>query len=689
MYELGINNWEVLELDKDRAKKIACKYNLPALLAMLFDIRGITESSEIESFLSEEYEISDPFEFVDMHSAVSRIREAIDNFEKICIYGDYDADGVTSTALLYLYLENCCANVMYYIPDRVNEGYGLNINAIDKLLEEGVSLIITVDNGISAKDEIKYAKSLGIDTVVTDHHQPPEILPEAVAVVDPHRRDCGSKFKELAGVGVAFKLVCALEDNLDINFLLENYSELLLIGTIGDIVPLKGENRYFVKQGLKYISQTENIGIKSLLLALNLYNHKISSTDIAFNIVPRVNAPGRLSNANKIVKLLISDDERESELIARDIYDENEERKKIEFDMFSQAEEILAEEPDRIFQKVIIVEGRGWNEGVIGIVASKLLKKYGKPVIVISIGEKTSKASGRSIEGFSLYDLVENSKEYLIRFGGHQLAAGFEILNENIYRLRNDMYKFCEKFLDMPMPKLKIDCKLNPAALSTDIIRQLEPLEPFGKDNPSILFGLYSMRLSNINAVGGKKHLKLTFEKNGQKIDVMRFYTTTEEFPYVIGDKLDLAVTIGISFYNNKESLSVILNDLKLSEIENKELIEGRCIYERIKRNEDLDTNILKDIIPTRNDFSAVYRFLKGNENKRLNFAILYHSLKGYNITPCKLLIILDAMEDCGLILIYTDLDFYKFTLNKVNKKVDLQASEIMKSLNGRSGEIE
>ena len=251
------------------------------------------------------------------------------------------------------------------------------------------------------------------------------------------------------------------------------------------------------------------------------------------------------------------------------------------------------------------------------------------------------------------------------------------------------MYKFCEKFLDMPMPKLKIDCKLNPAALSTDIIRQLEPLEPFGKDNPSILFGLYSMRLSNINAVGGKKHLKLTFEKNGQKIDVMRFYTTTEEFPYVIGDKLDLAVTIGISFYNNKESLSVILNDLKLSEIENKELIEGRCIYERIKRNEDLDTNILKDIIPTRNDFSAVYRFLKGNENKRLNFAILYHSLKGYNITPCKLLIILDAMEDCGLILIYTDLDFYKFTLNKVNKKVDLQASEIMKSLNGRSGEIE
>lgn len=685
MYVLGIKNWNVSVIDKANAQKIACENNIPFFLAMMLDIRNIVDKENIIEFLSDDIKLSDPFDFIDMDKAVNRIKFAINNFEKICVYGDYDADGVTSTALLYSYLQNCDANVMYYIPNRNDEGYGMNKKAIDKLFHDGVKLIVTVDNGISAYEEIKYASSLGIDTVVTDHHQPPDVLPEAIAIVDPHRLDCKSTFKDFAGVGVAFKLICAMEgDMLDTDLLLENYSDLILIGTVGDIVPLKGENRYLVKKGLDYINITDKYGIRGILSIAKLEGKPICSTNVTFNIVPRINAAGRLSSADKLVKLLISEDKEEAEYVAAQVEQENIERKEIESEILLQVEELLKKEPERLYQRILIVEGENWHPGVIGIVAAKLLERYGKPTIVISLMGDIARGSGRSIEGFSLYENIKICSSYLLRFGGHPLAAGFELKREDLCRLKLDIINFAESYEKMPYPELNIDCKLNPLALNIDLISQLLPLEPFGKDNPEFIFGLYNMIISGIVPVGDGNHLRLTLTRDGKKITAMKFFTTVEKFSYAIGDCVDVAVKLSKSEYKNRFCLTIIIEDIKFSNIDNKMLIDERRLYEEIKLDKKIDVKMLCKNIPQREDFSAFYRWLKNQGSISMDISVLYYRLRNLKISLCKLLIMLDALEECKLISIETNADIYDIKLEDVNGKVDLESSLIMRNLRKR-----
>ena len=612
---LKIKNWHLAKLDKVNAQKIACQNNIPFFLAMMLDVRNIVDEKRIHELLSDEFEVSNPFEFIDMDKAVDRIQKAINSGEKICVYGDYDADGVTSTALLYLYLENCEANVIYYIPDRNSEGYGLNFSAIDKLFAEKVSLIITVDNGISAFDEVAYANSFGIETVITDHHQPPELLPNAVAIVGPHRSDCKSFFKNLAGVGVVFKLVCALEGSFaDVEFILENYSDLILIGTIGDVVPLIGENRYLVKQGLKYIKNTNNLGVQEILNLAKLTEKPINSTNIAFNVVPRINASGRLSFSKKLVQLLTSENQIEVQNIATQVENDNVKRKEIENEILLQAEELLKNEPVRAYQRVLIVEGENWHPGVIGIVAARLLEKYGKPTIVISKMDVVARGSCRSIEGFSLYEAIKTCAKYLVRFGGHPLAAGFELKCDDLNKFKNDINNFAKNFGVMPCLSLNIDCKLNSEALSLDLIEQLEPLEPFGKDNPEFTFGLYNMKICDITFVGAEKnHLRLTLSRNSHKITAMKFFTTAQDFSYEFNDEVDLAVKLSKSEFRGQESLTLIIDGIKFSGLDNKLLIDEQRVYESIKRNEQVNSKLLQEHTPSRADFSVLYKFLKAN----------------------------------------------------------------------------
>lgn len=680
---LKIKNWHLAKLDKVNAQKIACQNNIPFFLAMMLDVRNIVDEKSIHELLSDEFEVSNPFEFIDMDKAVDRIQKAINSEEKICVYGDYDADGVTSTALLYLYLENCGANVIYYIPDRNSEGYGLNFSAIDKLFAEKVSLIITVDNGISAFDEVAYANSLGIETVITDHHQPPEFLPNAVAIVDPHRSDCKSSFKNLAGVGVVFKLVCALEGSFaDVEFILENYSDLILIGTIGDVVPLIGENRYLVKQGLKYIKNTNNLGVQEILNLAKLTEKPINSTNIAFNVVPRINASGRLSFSKKLVQLLTSENQIEVQNIAAQVEDDNVKRKEIENEILLQAEELLKKEPVRAHQRVLIVEGENWHPGVIGIVAARLLEKFGKPTIVISKMGDVARGSCRSIEGFSLYEAIKTCAKYLVRFGGHPLAAGFELKCDDLNKFKNDINNFAKNFGVMPCLSLNIDCKLNSEALSLDLIEQLEPLEPFGKDNPEFTFGLYNMKICDMTFVGAEKnHLRLTLSRNNHKITAMKFFTTSQDFSYELGDEVDLAIKLSKSEFRGQESLTVIVDDIKFSGLDNKILIDEQRIYESIKRNEQINSKILQEHIPNRNDFSVLYKFLKAKHPLGIDISVLYYRLKDFKISFCKLLIMLDAMAECALITVETSADMYSINVNPVNGKVDLESSVTMKFL--------
>ena len=428
-----MKNWKVADLDKVEAKKIQTEYQLPAILAMLLQIRGITSKEEIEDFLFNENFIASPFEIKDMQKGADRIRTAIENGELICVYGDYDADGVTSTALLYSYLETVGANVMYYIPSRESEGYGMNISAIDTLYEKSVGLIVTVDNGISAREEVAYANSLGIDTVITDHHVPSGEIPDAVAVIDMHREDCPSKYKMLSGVGVAFKMVMALEgEYCDIDSLLDNYSDLLCIGTIGDIVELKSENRVFVKHGTQNIQNSDRTGIQALLSVAGLAGKKISSGNVSFTLVPRINAVGRLGLSQKSVSLLLTEDDERAEEIAIQLNEDNAERQQIEKSILLKIDEKIKTDPSVLLDRVVVIDGEGWHQGVIGIVAARVKEACGKPVIIISRDGDNAKSSGRSVEGFSLCDAVFDCSDILTHCGGHPMAVGLSLKSENI-----------------------------------------------------------------------------------------------------------------------------------------------------------------------------------------------------------------------------------------------------------------
>lgn len=670
-----------MKLNKENAAFIAKKYSVSPFLAALLDIKGAIDPKEVKELLFDDYSQLKDVDFIDIDKAALRIRKAIDNFQKICVCGDYDADGVTATTLLYSYLESLGANVIYYIPTRKGDGYGLNRSIIDRLHAEKVNLIVTVDNGITAVDEIEYAKSFGIDVVITDHHKAPKILPNACAIVDPHRDECLSKFKDFAGVGLAFKLVVAMEgEDVDLGVIIENYIELVLIGTVGDVVPLKGQNRLFVKLGLEHILKTDKLGLITLLEKAGICGKKLTATNVAFNIVPRINASGRLSSTEKVVKLFTSDNEKEALAIASELEAENIKRKEIEADILCQAEALLKKEPARLWEKVLIVEGDNWHPGVIGIVAARLLEKYGKPTIVLTMLDNIARGSARSIEGFSIYDAINVCSDYLIKFGGHPMAAGFDIKIENIKRLKNDIKAFTRKN-EVPFPSLEISCKLNPLALSIEMAEQIKLLEPFGKDNPKPVFGLYDMKLCSIEPVGKGKHLRLKLNRDGQIITAMKFFTTLEEFYYLESDLLDLAVTLDKSEFNGRESLSVFIEDIKFSNLNNETLLKHKRLYENIKKAEYLDSVPLEQVFPTRKDFSYVYRYIKTSKLQVFDINILYFRLKEYNLDFCKLLLIFDVMVELGLIDLNKDGDIYSVKIKDIDKKVNLDLSCILNDL--------
>ena len=676
---MALKIWKVKELDKENALNIAQMFNIPAFVAMLLDIYNV---DDVEDYIGLNFEKILDFDFVDIKKAVQRIKVAIDQGEQICICGDYDADGVTSVALLYLYLCSLGANVSYHIPVRNRDGYGLNIQTIDFLSSNGIELIITVDNGVTAVEEIKYAKELGIDTLVTDHHKLPAVLPEAVAIVDLQREGDG-KFKELAGVGVVFKLIMALEgEDLDLEFLFENYADLVLIGTIADIVPLVDENRLFSKIGLSYINKTDKIGIISLLKTAGLLKSTLNSTDIAFGLVPRINAAGRLSTTEKVVELLTTDDEARALEIAQMLENENIQRKNLEQKALMQIEALLKKEPERLCEDLLIVNGEDWHPGVIGIVASKLLEKYGKPTIVITKTGNIARGSARSIEGFSIYDAINSCSEYLLKFGGHTMAAGFDIKTEDIARLKEDIKAFTRAH-PVPFYSLDITCKLNPEMLSLELVKQIDILEPFGKDNPKPIFGLYNMKLESISPVGERKHLRMTFSRGEKLFTAISFFTNVDEFPYKTGDMLDLAIEVGKSVYQGIESLSIVVRDIKLSSVDNEDLMRSLKIYEKIRRNEKENIDLSR-FTPTREDFANVYRHLKSLYNKEeiiIRVDVLSSRLNSKTMNLCKLLLILDVLSELDLLNIEKDYLTYRVKLHTIEKKVELGSSEILKSL--------
>lgn len=644
---MNIKKWEVAPLNRERAAQIAERYSLPFFLSMLLEIRGFEDEEEIRDLLSEG-RLSDPLLMKDMDKAVERIRRAIDQFEKIAVYGDYDADGVTATSILFTYLEAVGADVIYYIPQREGEGYGMNLHAVEILHEEGVSLIITVDNGIASVAEVARAKELGMDVVVTDHHRPQREIPEAYAVVDAYQADDHGPYKDLSGAGVALKLVMALEDG-DAGSVLEEYADLAALGTVADVVPVLGENRAIVKAGLNILSRGGRAGVDALLEQSGMEGKAATATSLAFTVIPRINATGRMGAPERAVRLLTCDSQEEAQPLSAEICEDNERRREVEAEIVKEAMERIESEGSLLYSRVIVVDGKGWHHGVIGIVASRITERFGKPCVVISVDGNMAKGSGRSVEGFSLFQAVCACGDLMERYGGHPMAAGITLKAENVPLFRERINQYAAQVCpEMPAQVLSIDCKLNPAALSPEMPQSLEPLEPYGSGNPQPLFGLYNMELRQVVPVGGGNHLRLICAKKGVAVTCMKFGTTPEDFPFSPGDVLDLAVTLEAKEFRGEQKLTVSVRDIKLSGLDMDQCIHTYRLYEKLQREEPLSPQEGAELLPSRQDLAVLYRKLVSLKGQGFSAQSLARDLPGFHLG--KVLLGLDMLEESRLV---------------------------------------
>lgn len=670
--------WVVSPCDRDAAASIAENCGVEPFAAFLLCSRGMTDEFEIESFLYDT-DLIDPYTLPDMEKAVERVNQALENGERITVFGDYDCDGVTSTALLYSYLSSRGANVDFYIPDRSGEGYGMNPGAIDILKSRGTNVIITVDNGISAIEEIAYAKTLGIDVVVTDHHRVGDVLPDAVAVVDPHREDSLCEFSDWAGVGVAFKFVSALDESEGYE-LLEQYGDIIALGTVADIVSLKGENRIIVRSGIAFMNAaledgTLRLGLKALLDASGSTG-TLDSSSVAYRIAPRVNAAGRMGSAERALKLLLTADANEAKEIAEEVSNANAQRQATETEITASAIEYIENAPEIKHKRVIVVEGDDWHQGVIGIVASRLVEKYGKPCIVISKNGDVAKGSGRSIDGFSLYDALSYCSDVLVQYGGHVLAAGLTVDSDKIDAFREKINEYAVNS-EAAVPTLKIDCKLNPSSINVDMLSSLQVLEPFGAENPQPLFGLYNMEITAIQPVGAGKHLRITVKRKNSIVTVIMFSVTLEEFPYKVGDTVDLAVKLSENEFQGKVQVSIQAKAIKLSGVDDDEAIASIHTYEDFCAQEIISEELKSDISVNRELCGNVYKFVKANKGWNFSAEVLCYrlGLSPKQIAACQ--ISLDALTELGIL----NLKEGKYTIPDQTVKNPLENSKIFKKI--------
>ena len=670
--------WVVSPCDRDAAATIAENCGVEPFAAFLLCSRGMTDEFEIESFLYDT-DLIDPYTLPDMEKAVERVNQALENGERITVFGDYDCDGVTSTALLYSYLTSRGANVDYYIPDRAGEGYGMNSGAIDSLKSRGTNLIITVDNGISAIEEIAYANALGIDVVVTDHHRVGDTLPDAVAVVDPHREDSLCEFSDWAGVGVAFKLISALDESEGYE-LLEQYGDIIALGTIADIVALRGENRIIVRSGIAFMNASLEegslrLGLKALL-EVSGSTGALDSSSVAYRIAPRINAAGRMGSAERALKLLLTDNKEEAKDIAEEISDANAQRQAIETQITSAAVEYIEANPGIKHKRVIVVDGDEWHQGVIGIVASRLVEKYGKPCIVVSKNGDVAKGSGRSIEGFSLYDALSYCGDVLVQYGGHVLAAGLTVESDKIDLFREKINEYANNS-EAAVPTLKIDCKLNPSYINVDMLSSLRVLEPYGAENPQPLFGLYNMEITSIQPVGAGKHLRITVKRKTSVVTVIMFSVALEDFPYKAGDVVDLAVKLTENEYQGKIQVSIQAKAIKLSGVDDDEVISSLHNYEDFCAEATVSDQLKSDISVNREFCAGVYKFIKGNNGWNYSAEVLCYrlGLSPKQIAACR--ISLDILTELGIINFADG----KYTIPAQTVKNPLENSKIFQKI--------
>ncbi len=631
--------WVLSKINKNEVDELARKAGISKLLAKIFLSRGMNDAESIRQFLEPSMgELHDPFLMKDMDKAADRIIEAINKKQKIIVYGDYDVDGITGTSILADFLARAGISADFYIPDRIEEGYGLSAGAIDKIKEQGADLIVTVDCGVTAVDEVDYVSKLGMDIVITDHHECKPVLPKACALVNPHRPDCNYPFKELAGVGVVYKLITALCLKMGLGDMYNRYLDLVAVGTVADVVPLQGENRVIVKHGLKTIEATSNIGLKTLIEISGLKERKIDTWMLSFIIAPRINAAGRIGDAGRAVKLLTTENPQEAMTIAVQLNEENRFRQETEMEIFRQATEIIETDPSYRDEKVLVISGKGWHHGVIGIVSSKITEKYYKPSILFSIDEENAKGSGRSIEGFNLFKALTHCQHLLDKFGGHELAAGLSLNPSRLPDFRKSINEYADSVMKEEdlIPKLKIDVELEADDLNLDSVKELELLAPFGASNPSPVFSYSSFIIKEMRTVGGDKHLKMKLADGDFTVEAIGFNMGNLMDKLSCSYLVDVACSLEINCWNSSEKVQLNLKDIKLS----RELLEkNRCLYKLDKYIEfdgpndynkvneilkEIDNQSIEVLVPERKDLVAVYQSLKSFGSNHIRIEDLF-----------------------------------------------------------------
>lgn len=713
------NKWTVSATHREMqnsptVREIARELGIKLPTAQLLVNRGCTTPEAAVNFLAKkEEQIHDPFIMKDMDKAAARIVKAVKNSERIVIYGDYDVDGVTSVSSLYLYLESLGADVGYYIPCRSGEGYGVSENAIRRLKDEGCQVMITVDTGITASAEIEIAKELGIDVVVTDHHECHSDIPNTIAVVNPRRPDCPYPFKELAGVGVVFKVLCAVESLMNpgesmvncVRKISQNYGDLVAIGTVADVMPICDENRLIVSYGLSLIENTERPGLKELIGATrseSRYNtkRKVTASFIGFTIAPRINAAGRIRDASLAVELFLAKDSETAEPIAKELCDINHERQEEENKITEAAYEQIVATHDFERDPVIVLDDSSWHHGIIGIVASRVTEKYSCPSILISFegsedGE-IGKGSGRSVKGLNLVDVLGKCSDLLEKFGGHELAAGLTIRRENLDEFKRRINECARECLSAGECEstLEAECELIPSDITMEQASELYYLEPYGTANPVPTFVMTGVNLYDTALVGGGKHTRLTLRIGKSYVTAMCFRQTLEELDIYPGDIIDIMFTLDINEYQNQKNIQMIAKDVRLTESEFAAEEAEKEVYRRVKLGataEELAMDGLSpdSIVPTRDDFGAVYSTVRRElriEHEVFSIRALLHLMKthGANIGYVKMKYILAVFSELNILNIKKideEREVYAFKFVYMDTKANLDKSNIYRKL--------
>lgn len=661
---------------------------LPPLCAAVLCARGVDTAPAASAFLAHGPDLlHDPFLLQDMEKAVERISRAIREQETVAVYGDYDVDGITATCLLTQFLRTLGAQVVSYIPDRTEEGYGLNNNAIDALARQGVTLIVTVDCGITAAQEVEYARALGVDVVITDHHQCKEVLPQAVAVVDPRRPDCSYPFPDLAGVGVALKLALALTVPAQRPQVLLDYGELAAIGTVADVMLLQGENRALVHLGLERLAYTSRPGLQALLREAGCPRGQVPTTvTIGYGLAPRINAAGRMEQAGTALELLLTQDPQRGQELAQELCQLNRLRQAIELEIFQHCDQLLTHTP-ALSAPVIVLAGEGWHQGVIGIVASRLAEKYACPAFMISLDGDKGKGSCRSFGGFNLFGALERCAPLLDSYGGHELAAGFSIRRDNIPAFRAALCQLVEEFAGhQPMESsLDVDCEIpHCSLLSTQDVESLSLLEPFGSGNPKPVFLLRSVCVLSHTDVGGGRHLKLKLRRDGVAMDAIFFSANTAACGIENGQRLDIAFTLQINQFRGSRTVQLQLCDLRPAPTRSQ--LE-RSLFRRLQAGETLSPWEASLMLPQRRDFAHLWRYLEqlcaaGPAQAPMDQLLrqVTRSFSGHR-SYGKALVCLHVMDERGLIQVAVQNQQATVRLCRPREKVDLEQAGMMRQL--------